>query len=84
VMPSRRNAHPKSLDEVVAALPGRFREIEIHATDGAMTALKRYTRDLSDHLRQVLGPQSDPPTVEVMTMLGIPPSEWYRAVFTQR
>jgi hypothetical protein len=71
----------QSLEAVVAALPARFREAKVYS-DGAMTALRVYTADLSEHLRQELG-TDDPPTVEVMTMLGIPPSEWYRLLMTQ-
>ena len=42
-----------------------------------MTGLSSYVTGLTDHLRQELGIE-DPPTIEVMTMLGIPPAEWYR------
>jgi hypothetical protein len=70
-----------SLDSVLENLPERFREAEVYAENGTMTGLQAYMADLSEHLRQELGTE-DPPTVDVMTALGIPPSEWYRALLT--
>jgi hypothetical protein len=79
----RRNTKRLGLDAVIAGLPARFREARVYADRGVMTGLQDYMTDLSDHLRHELD-QKDPPTVEVMTILGIPPSEWYRALLTQR
>lgn len=83
-MPVRRNANrQRSLADLVESLPARFREdVEVYAESGAMTALAAYISDLSEHLSRELGTEN-PPTVEVMTALGIPPSEWYRVLLTQ-
>lgn len=81
-MPPRKNQQRGSLDSVLECLPDRFREAEVYADHGVMTGLRAYVDELSEHLRRELGlaPHEEPPTIEVMTMLGIPPSEWYRAL----
>lgn len=91
-MPVRRSRRSGSLEEVVTALPDRFRRPEVRADDGAMASLRTYTRDLSEHLRQELGlrragdprgtARDTPPTDEVMAAIGIPPAAWYHAVMT--
>ena len=57
-------------------------EAEVYHDRGSMTGLAVYMRDLAEHLRQELGIPADenPPTVQAMTALGIPPSEWYRVL----
>lgn len=80
-MPPRRKPSRRSLESVLENLPDRFYEPKVYAEDGAMTGLRAYMADLSEHLCQELG-TDNPPTVEVMTALGIPPSDWYRAVMT--
>jgi hypothetical protein len=42
-----------------------------------------YIADLSEDLRREMD-QQDPPTVEAMTVLGIPRSEWYRVLLSQQ
>ncbi|CAN5353557.1 hypothetical protein BH11ACT6_BH11ACT6_01810 [soil metagenome] len=82
-MPPRKDAkRAQSLESVVASLPARFLDVEVHAEDGIMTGLRAYMADLTEHLRQELGLRDgdNPPTVDAMTMLGIPPSEWYRTI----
>jgi hypothetical protein len=78
-MPPRRNPIRRSLESVLENLPDRFYEPKVYAEDGAMTGLRAYIADLSEHLRQELG-TDNPPTVEAMTALGIAPAEWYRAL----
>ena len=81
-MTLRRNHNRRgSLDTVIAEVPARFREVEVYHDLGKMTGLGSYIADLTEHLRQELG-TGDPPTIEVMTMLGIPPSESFRALLT--
>jgi hypothetical protein len=78
----KNNKAPRgSLDAALEALPDRFREAEVYADNGEMTGLRVYMADLTEHLRQEMG-IDEPPTVEAMTALGIPPSEWYRAMLT--
>ncbi len=75
-----RKNHPQgTLEAVIAALPGRFLAPEVYTEGGQMTGLRDYMRDLSAHLADALDTHS-PPTLAVMTELGIPPSEWYRAI----
>jgi hypothetical protein len=83
-MTIRRNRQGSSLEAVLAALPDRFRDAEVYHTRGSMTGLAAFISDLGQHLRVELGlgADQDPPTVDVMTELGIPPSEWYRAILT--
>ena len=53
-----------------------------------MTGLSEYSRDMSAWLSCELGLRPDepkrrshqPPTAEVMRLLGIPPSRWYQVV----
>jgi hypothetical protein len=84
-MTLRKNSQPQgSLDAAIAGLPARFLDTEVYADGGSMTGLVAYTNDLSEHLREELGTgANEPPTVEVMTAIGIPPAEWYRALLTQ-
>ena len=81
-MTLRRNKRRGSFEAVIADLPAQFRDARVYHDRGTMTGLREYTVDLSEHLRQELG-TDDPPTVEAMTMLGIPPSEWYRVLLTR-
>jgi hypothetical protein len=78
-MTVRRNASGGPLDRVIENLPERFLSPVVRTEGGEMTALRQYMADLTEHVKAVLG-DPDPPTGEVMSALGIPPSEWYRAV----
>ena len=76
-MTVRKSSRPRgSLEAVIADLPERFLAPEVRTEDGQMTGLAAYAADLTEHLRTALN-QPDPPTIDVMTVLGIPPSEWY-------
>lgn len=82
-MTIRRNASGSGpLDRVIENIPERFLSPVVRTEDGAMTGLRAYTADLTEHLRTALN-QPNPPTVDVMAALGIAPSEWYRAVLSQ-
>ena len=80
-MTIRRSSQRRgSLDSVLANLPERFREAEVYAENGSMIGLAAYMADLTQHLQKELGSESHHLVVEVMNSLGIPPSEWYRAL----
>ncbi len=81
----RRSRRRQTLEQILGNLPRRFYEPDPATEDGSMTGLSAYHRDLDGWLRRELRlpPAGDPrgsnaPTVEVMTLLGIEPSEWYR------
>lgn len=71
-----------SWDSVVADLPDRFRDVEVVADAGSMTGLAGYIQDLTSHLQSELGSVSQPQVMDVMSSLGIAPSEWYGALLT--
>jgi hypothetical protein len=82
-VPVRRNAKGNNIIEaIVARLPARFYEPRVRLSDSANTDLGLHMADLTRLLSQELGREEHLPTVEVMTMLGIPPSGWYRAKLT--
>lgn len=66
------------LELVIDSLPEEFLTPEIRSDDREMAGLRTYVGKLTEHLRCALN-QGNPPTIEVMRVLGIPPSEWYRA-----
>jgi hypothetical protein len=73
-----------SLDAVLAALPDRFRNAEVYHDHGLMTGLLAYICDLGKHLwRELASRRRGPADRRGLTALGIPPSEWYRAVLTK-
>ena len=46
-----------------------------------MTGLAAYMAALAEYLRRETG-RPDPPTAAAMEVIGIPPSEWYRALLS--
>jgi hypothetical protein len=77
-MTVRRGGAPTPLDRVVAGLPARFLKATIEVDDqGNLTSLRDYMRDLADYLRAE-GVDSGS-VVDVMSRIGLPPSEWFRA-----
>ncbi|MGV0603376.1 hypothetical protein [Mycolicibacterium sp. XJ1904] len=83
-MTVRRNRGGTTLEAVLAALPDRFWDAEVYHEQGSMTGLVAFMDDLGKHLGAELRAPADedPPTVDAMETLGIPPSEWYRALLT--
>ena len=82
-MTGRKNSRPRgALDAAIENLPERFLAPEVRTEAGQMTGLAAYMADLGQHLREVLGTDS-PPTIDVMTAIGIPPSRWYRAALEE-
>ncbi|GAB3228766.1 hypothetical protein [Mycolicibacterium hippocampi] len=81
-MTVRRSAKRAPLDVEISELPGRFLHAEVTAEDRCMSGLHEYMSDLTTHLRCKLGVRNDdePPTVDVMSAISVPPEAWYRAV----
>ncbi|MDV6246874.1 hypothetical protein R3Q17_36285 [Rhodococcus opacus] len=86
---SRRQTN--TVDALAERLPSRFLSPRLVTGEGT-NGLQQYHSELSEWLRQELGllPQDDPrvsvrdtpPTIQVMTEIGIPPSEWFRVYLT--
>ena len=83
-MTVRRNSQRLgSLDAVIENLPERFYTAKAEHEQGTMTGLAAYVADLTQHLQKELESASQTQVIDVMTTLGIPPSEWYRAVLRE-
>lgn len=65
--------------DVADTLPARFYQADAAVDGGVMVGLASYMSDLADYLHRQFGEQALN-AVDVMTALGIPPSEWYRAM----
>jgi hypothetical protein len=79
----RKRPTISQLDRVINRLPARFLNPTVAA--GTVTSLRDYIRDLTEHLSLETGISPDRiPTIDVMESLGIPPSEWYRALLTNK
>ena len=82
-MPARRGQGQRyTLDAALENLPDRFMDAEVVAVDGDMVGLRKYMADLTDHLEAQTGRRDQ--TVAAMQTLGIPPSEWYRALLVAK
>jgi hypothetical protein len=69
-----------SLESAIDNLPERFLDPVAEVKDGNMVGLAAYISDMTQHLQKELGGVSNTQVIDVMSTLGVAPSEWYRAV----
>ncbi len=82
-MVARRSGTVKSLDDLIDCLPDRFWSPVPSTTGGQMTGLADYMQDLAQWIQDQTGKPGMDLVPEVMRVIGLPPSEWYRVLLNR-